>query len=230
MTPAGPASPRRIRVWDLPTRLFHWLLLACAVGSLVSVNLGGNAVGWHFRFGYAILTLLLFRLLWGFVGPRYARFASFPPSPAAAIAWMRGARAAWPGHNPVGAFSVYAMLAALALQAVTGLFATDDIMWDGPLKAQVSNATSALLTRVHKVNRFVVLALIALHLVAIAWYGSVRKEPLVRAMIDGDKAVATVAGEPSPEPAADGARERVLALALLGLSAVAVWAIVKRLA
>jgi cytochrome b len=206
------------------------LLLACVVGSLVSVNLGGNAVGWHFRFGYAILTLLLFRLLWGFVGPRYARFASFPPSPAAAIAWMRGARAAWPGHNPVGAFSVYAMLAALALQAVTGLFATDDIMWDGPLKAQVSNATSALLTRVHKVNRFVVLALIALHLVAIAWYGSVRKEPLVRAMIDGDKAVATVAGEPSPEPAADGARERVLALALLGLSAVAVWAIVKRLA
>jgi cytochrome b len=206
------------------------LLLACVVGSLVSVNLGGNAVGWHFRFGYAILTLLLFRLLWGFVGPRYARFASFPPSPAAAIAWMRGARAAWPGHNPVGAFSVYAMLAALALQAVTGQFATDDIMWDGPLKAQVSNATSALLTRVHKVNRFVVLALIALHLVAIAWYGSVRKEPLVRAMIDGDKAVATVAGEPSPEPAADGARERVLALALLGLSAVAVWAIVKRLA
>ena len=230
MTPAGPAVPRRIRVWDLPTRLFHWLLVACIVGSLVSVNLGGNAVGWHFRFGYAILALLLFRLLWGFAGPRYARFASFPPNPVAAIAWLRGARAAWPGHNPVGAFSVYAMLAALALQAVTGLFATDDIMWDGPLKAQVSNATSALLTRVHKVNRFVVLALIALHLVAIAWYGSVRKEPLVRAMIDGDKAVATVAGEPSPEPAADGARERVLALALLGLSAVAVWAIVKRLA
>src|SRR5690606_11238171 len=170
-----------------------------------------------------ILALLLFRLLWGFAGPRYARFASFPPNPVAAIAWLRGARSARAGHNPVGAFSVYAMLAALALQAVTGLFATDDIMWDGPLKAQVSNATSALLTGVHKVNRFVVLALIALHLVAIAWYGSVRKEPLVRAMIDGDKAVATVAGEPSPEPAADGARERVLALALLGLSAVAVW-------
>ena len=229
MTPAGPASPRRIRVWDLPTRLFHWLLLACVVGSLVSVNLGGNAVGWHFRFGYAILTLLLFRLLWGFVGPRYARFASFPPSPAAAIAWMRGARAAWPGHNPVGAFSVYAMLAALALQAVTGLFATDDIMWDGPLKAQVSNATSALLTGVHKANRFVVLALIALHLAAIVWYGRVRKEPLLRAMIDGDKPVAAVAGEPFPEPAADGARERLLALALLGLSAVTVWAIVTRL-
>jgi cytochrome b len=230
VTPAGPAAPRRIRVWDLPTRLFHWLLVACIAGSLVSVNLGGNAVGWHFRFGYAILALLLFRLLWGFAGPRYARFASFPPNPVAAIAWLRGARSARAGHNPVGAFSVYAMLAALALQAVTGLFATDDIMWDGPLKAQVSNATSALLTRVHKVNRFVVLALIALHLAAIAWYGRVRREPLVRAMIDGDKSVAAVAGEPAPEPAADGARERVLALALLGLSAVAVWAIVARLA
>ena len=229
MRPAGPASPRRVRVWDLPTRLFHWLLVACVVGSLVSVNLGGNAVGWHVRFGYAILTLLLFRLLWGFVGPRYARFSSFPPSPAAAIAWMRGARAAWAGHNPVGAFSVYAMLAALALQAATGLFATDDIMWDGPLKAQVSNATSALLTRVHKVNRFVVLALIALHLVAIVWYGRVRKEPLLRAMIDGEKPFDAADG-PQPPAADDGPRQWLLALALLGLSAAAVWAVVTRLA
>lgn len=228
MTPGGPAAPRRIRVWDLPTRLFHWLLVACIVGSLVSVNLGGNAVGWHFRFGYAILMLLLFRVLWGFVGPRYARFASFPPSPSAAIAWLRGARAAWPGHNPVGAFSVYAMLAALVLQAVTGLFATDDIMWDGPLKAQVSNATSALLTRVHEVNRIVVLALIALHVVAIAWYGRVRKEPLLRAMIDGDKPFDAADG-PQPPAAADGPRQWLLALALLGLSAAIVWAIVTRI-
>jgi len=229
MTPAGPATPRRIRIWDLPTRLFHWLLVTCIAGSLVSVNLGGNAVGWHFRFGYAILALLLFRLLWGFAGPRYARFSSFPPSPSAAIGWLRGARAAWPGHNPVGAFSVYAMLVALALQAVTGLFATDDIMWDGPLKAQVSNATSALLTRVHKVNRFVVLALIALHLVAIVWYGRVRKEPLLRAMIDGDKPFDAADG-PQPPAAADGPRQWLLALALLGLGIAAVWAIVARLA
>ena len=75
---------RRLRVWDLPTRLFHWSLAACVVGAVVSVNIGGNAVGWHFRFGYAILALLLFRVVWGFAGSRYARFASFPPSLGAA--------------------------------------------------------------------------------------------------------------------------------------------------
>jgi len=222
---------RKVRVWDLPTRLFHWSLAACIAGSLVAVNLGGNAVGWHFRFGYAILALLLFRLLWGFAGPRYARFASFPPSPAAALRYLHGERSASPGHNPLGALSVYAMLAALALQAGTGLFATDDIMWDGPLKHLVSNAASATLTRVHKINRFVVIALIVLHLASIAWYAFARKERLVRPMIDGDKALGDAAdcGQ-AATAAADGARERILALVLLCVSAAAAWAIVTRLA
>lgn len=222
---------RKVRVWDLPTRLFHWALAACIAGSLVSVNLGGNAVGWHFRFGYAILALLLFRLLWGFAGPRYARFASFPPNPAAALRYLRGERSASPGHNPLGALSVYAMLAALALQVGTGLFATDDIMWDGPLKHLVSNAASATLTRVHKINRFVVIALVALHLAAIAWYALARKERLVRPMIDGDKALGDAADRGQAAPAAaDGARERIVALVLLGACAAAAWAIVTRLA
>ncbi len=220
-----------VRVWDLPTRLFHWALAACIAGSLVSVNLGGNAVGWHFRFGYAILALLLFRLLWGFAGPRYARFASFPPSPAAVLRYLRGERGASPGHNPLGALSVYAMLAALALQAGTGLFATDDIMWDGPLKHLVSNAASATLTRVHKINRFVVIALVALHLVAIAWYAFARKERLVGPMIGGDKALGDAPDCDQAAPAAaDGARERILALVLLGACAAATWAVLARLA
>ena len=78
------------RVWDLPTRVFHWALAACIVGSILTASIGGNAIGWHFRFGYAILALVLFRLVWGFAGPRYARFSSFPPNPAAAIAHLRG--------------------------------------------------------------------------------------------------------------------------------------------
>lgn len=227
------SATRKVRVWDLPTRLFHWALAACIVGSLVSVNLGGNAVGWHFRFGYAILTLVLFRVLWGFAGPRYARFASFPPNPAAALRYLRGAGKGSPGHNPLGAFSVYALLAALGFQAGTGLFANDAIMWDGPLKALVSNATSDWLTKLHKINRFVVIALIALHLAAIAWYSWVRRESLVRPMILGDRTIddaPAAAPVPRAEPAADGARERVLALALLGASAAIVWTIVTRLA
>lgn len=225
-TVAASDAARPLRVWDLPTRLFHWALAACIVGSLVSVNLGGNAVGWHFRFGYAILALLLFRLSWGFAGPRYARFASFPPSPAAALRYLRGERVGSPGHSPLGAFSVYLMLVALAFQAATGLFANDDIMWEGPLAALVSNDTSNWLTTLHRINRFVVVALVVLHLAAIAWYRWARKERLAAAMVSGDKRVAA----PRAEPAADGPRERLRALALLCLSSVAVWLLVTRVA
>ena len=221
-------STRKIRVWDLPTRLFHWSLAACIIGSLVSVNLGGNAVGWHFRFGYAILALLLFRLAWGFVGPRYARFHSFPPSPSAALRYLRGGSGQGPGHTPLGAFSVYALLLALGVQVGTGLFATDDIMWDGPLKALVSNATSNWLTAVHEVNRFVVIALVVLHLAAIAWYSWVRRRPLVRPMIVGDKTIGESAAD--APPAADGPRERLRALVILAASAAAVWGLVTRVA
>lgn len=220
-----PAA-RTVRVWDLPTRLFHWALAACIIGSLVSVNLGGNAIGWHFRFGYAILTLLLFRLAWGFLGPRYARFGSFPPSPSAALRYLRGSAGHGPGHTPLGAFSVYALLLALGVQVGTGLFATDDIMWDGPLKALVSNATSNSLTIVHEINRFVVIALIVLHLAAVAWYTWVRRQPLVRPMIVGDKTIEGPAAH--APPAADGPRERLRALAILAASAAAVWGLVTR--
>ncbi|MCO5101967.1 MAG: cytochrome b/b6 domain-containing protein [Burkholderiaceae bacterium] len=220
-------SAERIRVWDLPTRLFHWALAASIVGSIVSANVGGNAFAWHFRFGHAILALVLFRLAWGFVGPRYARFASFPPKPIAAWRRLRAGRTAADdvGHGPLGALSVYAMLASVALQAGTGLFASDDIMWDGPLKDSVSNRASEALTAVHLVNRYVLIALIVLHLAAIAWYALVRRRPLVRTMIGGDL-VRAAAGTNAPRPAADGPGVRAGALALLAASAALVWAVV----
>jgi len=213
----------RVRIWDLPTRLFHWLLAVCVAGSLVSVQLGGNAIAWHFRFGYAILALVLFRVIWGWVGPRYARFASFPPDPAAAIASLRGAPHDGAGHNPLGAFSVYALLAALAFQAASGLFANDSIMWDGPLTNMVSSETSDRITTLHRLNRFVLLGLIGLHLAAIAWHALRLRERLVRPMIDGDRRYPP--GAPLPEPARDDARIRLVAAALLALCAAAVAAL-----
>lgn len=213
----------RVRIWDLPTRLFHWLLAVCVAGSLVSVQLGGNAIAWHFRFGYAILALVLFRLIWGWVGPRYARFASFPPDPAAAIASLRGAPHGGAGHNPLGAFSVYALLAALAFQAASGLFANDSIMWDGPLKNLVSSETSDRITTLHRLNRFVLLGLIGLHLAAIAWHALRLRERLVRPMIDGDRRYPP--GAALPQPARDDARIRLVAAALLALCAAAVAAL-----
>jgi cytochrome b len=213
----------RVRIWDLPTRAFHWLLASCVIGSIVSVQLGGNAIAWHFRFGYAILALVLFRLIWGWVGPRYARFASFPPDPTAALASLRGAPHESAGHNPLGAFSVYALLAALAFQAASGLFANDSIMWDGPLKNLVSSETSDRITTLHRLNRFVLLGLIALHLVAIAWHSLRRRERLVRPMIEGDRIYP--AGVALPPPARDDARVRLTAAALIAGCAAAVAAL-----
>ncbi|MGD9945443.1 MAG: cytochrome b/b6 domain-containing protein [Burkholderiaceae bacterium] len=218
----------RVRVWDLPTRLFHWALALCVVGSIVSINVGGNAVEWHFRFGYAILTLLLFRLLWGFVGPRYARFGSFPPNPLAAWRYLRGDTAAGLGHTPLGALSVYALLLSLAVQAGTGLFASDAIIFDGPLRPLVSSATGDWLTAVHKINKVVLIVLVLLHLLAIAYYTLIRRQRLIRPMLGGDKLVVP-AGGPSAA-AEDSARTRLGALLLLACCAAAVWALVTKLA
>lgn len=218
-----------VRVWDLPLRAFHWALVACIVGSVLTANVGGNAIAWHFRFGYAIFTLLLFRLAWGFAGPHHARFASFPFSPSGAWRYLRRIASESAGHTPLGALSVYAMLASLAVQVVTGLFANDAIMWEGPLKPLVSNETSDRLSGVHSVNRVVLIGLIVLHLVALAWYTFGRRQSLVRPMISGDKRLSREAAA-SVRESCDGLRERLLGLALLAASAGIVWVIVTRLA
>ena len=215
-----------VRVWDLPTRLFHWALVVCVIGSLVSINIGGNAVAWHFRFGYAILTLLLFRVVWGFVGPRHARFSSFPPNPAAAWRYLRGHEPHLAGHSPLGALSVYVLLLALSVQVLTGLFSNDAIMWDGPLRSLVSNSTSDRLTAVHQFNRLVVIGLVLLHILAIAYYRFVKREALVAPMVTGDR---EIAGATAQDSARDAPRERLLGLALLVASAAVVWVVVTKL-
>lgn len=174
-----------IRIWDLPTRLFHWALVACIVGAFVSVKLGGLYMDWHVRFGCAALGLIIFRVLWGFIGPRYARFSQFVRGPLAVARYLKGA-AAPAGHNPLGALSVLALLLVVGFQAVSGLFATDDIMTQGPLFGHVSEPTANLLTSWHKLNEWVILALVALHLLAVAWYALVRRKRLVRAIITGN--------------------------------------------
>lgn len=174
-------------VWDLPLRLFHWGLLICIVGSFVTATLGGNLFIWHFRFGYAVIALVLFRVVWGFVGTRFSRFASFPPSPSRAIKYLKGNAVPTLGHNPLGALSVYALLLSLAFQVATGVFSNDGIMWDGPLRNWVTGATSDMITGWHKTNRLVLLGLIGMHFCAIAFYTWVKKESLVKPMITGYK-------------------------------------------
>jgi cytochrome b len=205
----------RIRVWDLPTRLFHWTLAALVVGSFATIKAG--AIVWHERLGYAALTLVLFRLVWGFVGGRYARFASFVRGPGAVLGYLRAATPPSPGHNPLGALSVLGLLAVVGFQATSGLFTNDDIAFEGPLARYVSGATSSLLTTLHRLNEKVIIALVALHLAAILYYRFGRRKDLVGPMLGGD---ASFDG-PFP-PSRDDAALRLRALAVAAACAAAV--------
>jgi len=189
----------KILVWDLPLRLFHWLLALLVVVSVVSANIGGNAMQIHLLSGYTIFTLVLFRILWGFLGGGHARFASFVRGPAAVISYLR----ALPrhqagqhlGHNPAGAWSVIIMLIVLLVQAGTGLFSNDDIATEGPLAKLVSKALSDRITSVHQLNVKLLYALIALHLSAIAYYLHYKRENLIRPMLTGFKHAASGLGD-----------------------------------
>ena len=189
-------STRTIRIWDLPTRLFHWLLLLLVVASFVTGWVGGNLIEWHARAGIAITGLLAFRLVWGFVGSTYARFAHFVPGPGRVLAYVRGH---WRGlgHNPVGALSVLALLAILIFQAVSGLVANDDIAFEGPLYALVDKATSDSLSSLHRQNFWIIIGLVSLHVLAIAFYALVKKDNLVKPMITGVKEVVDPAHQPA---------------------------------
>lgn len=214
-----------VRIWDLPTRLFHWLLVLCVLGLVVSGNVGGNWMAWHFRFGYAVLTLLLFRVVWGLIGGHWSRFGSFLYSPATLWRHLRGRSPAahTAGHSPLGALSVFALLLVLAIQVSTGLVSDDEIANIGPLARFVSGETVSAATSYHKaVGKLIVIALVALHLLAILFYKLARHEPLTRAMVTGDKQL------PEPVPASrDGAGQRLLALAVLLGCAGFVWWLVR---
>ena len=153
-----------IRVWDLPIRLFHWLLVLCVVLSFITVKIGGNAMEFHALIGYCVLTLVIFRVCWGLVGSHHARFIHFVPSPKGLVNYILGKTKAGLGHNPLGALSVLALLVSLGLQATTGLFANDDIAFEGPFAKYVSNDMVQFLTSIHYFNEKVLIILIALHL------------------------------------------------------------------
>ena len=189
-----------IRVWDLPVRLFHWLLALMFFISWITAEMGGNAMGYHMWSGYVILGLLLFRVLWGLWGSETARFSHFMHGPASVLSHARTLlkpeykTAA--GHTPLGGWSVIALLTILATQAISGLFANDDIANEGPLYHLVRKATSNVLSMVHQYSFNVLLGLVALHLAAIVFYRVKHSDNLIKPMLTGYKTV----GENSNEP------------------------------
>ncbi|MGE5465887.1 MAG: cytochrome b/b6 domain-containing protein [Ignavibacteria bacterium] len=175
-----------VYVWDLPTRAFHWSLATAVALCGATGFAGGGLMELHAKAGIAIVGLIVFRLVWGVAGSTYARFASFVRGPAAIRAALQGQ---WQGvgHNPLGALSVLALLGLCAFQVATGLFGNDDIAFNGPLYALVSKETSNALTALHHRAVWLLLALVGLHLAAIAFYLRVKKDNLVLPMLTGWK-------------------------------------------
>lgn len=170
------------RIWDFPTRLFHWALAASVITSLVSVNI--SAMETHIMSGGVVGALLLFRLMWGLWGASTAQFHRFVPTPGKLIAFLKG-NAAYTGHSPLGALSVVAMLLALAVQVASGMVSDDEIYLEGPLRSEVTSATARFAGSVHAWTSEIIWVLIGLHLAAIVFYRLVRGKPLTRAMITG---------------------------------------------
>jgi cytochrome b len=207
----------KVRVWDLPTRVFHWSLVLCFTGLLVTGEVGGEAMVWHFRLGYSVLSLLLFRLVWGFVGGYWSRFRAFVVSPGATLRYLQGHGVArqFVGHNPLGSWSVLALLAFTLLQVAAGLCSDDEIATAGPLAKWVSSSWVGYATYYHtKIGKLILIVLVQLHIAAIVFYRVRRQENLLLPMLKGDKVLA----EPF-ENARDDARVRWLAVAILAACA-----------
>lgn len=209
-----------IKVWDLPLRLFHWLLVLAVAAAIITGEIGGNLIDWHGRIGLLILGLLVFRIIWGFVGSTHARFASFFPTPAKIAAYLRG-RWQGLGHNPLGALSVFALLGILATLEGAGLFANDDIAFQGPLFSLVDKSLSDKLSGVHVLAFNILAVLLVLHIAAIIFYARIKKHNLVVPMLTGKVAVPK---DRASSVSKAGVLRFLVALALAG---VVVWGVSK---
>lgn len=217
MDAPSPASSTAtpVRVWDLPTRAFHWLLVLAVIGLVITGEVGGSLIEWHMRLGMIVMALLAFRVLWGLVGGRWSRFASFIYAPGTVLRYLRGQPTPGVhtevGHNPLGAGSVFALLALLIVQVATGLVADDEIATTGPLNKFVATATGLAATSWHKgTGKTILIVLVVLHIAAIVFYRVKKNKNLVTPMITGDKALPA-----DVPPSRDSAATRVLAAVLL---------------
>ncbi|MGE4371648.1 MAG: cytochrome b/b6 domain-containing protein [Xanthobacter sp.] len=214
-------SRRWVKVWDGPVRLFHWLLVALVVTAYISAETG--KLDLHFMTGYAILTLVLFRILWGLVGSDTARFTQFIKSPAAAFAHLAHVLRRQPedetGHNPAGAFMVVALLALLLFQTITGLFSNDGMFEEAPLAHLLGGGWSNTFTLMHGFSFDLIVIAVVAHVAAILLYAVLLRQDLVRPMVTGWKRLPQSFAAPHMAPI-------WLALAMLVIAAGIVWFVV----
>jgi cytochrome b len=184
----------RYLIWDLPLRIFHWAFAVSILGSWYTAEQGSDLIDIHMKLGYFALGLLFFRILWGLIGPKYARFSQFIPSPKSLLSYLRSSKEnkPTPGHNPLGALMVVLMIVLISIQAISGLFINDDVFSSGPYYGSVSNELEKIMTFLHHNTFDFMIGAIFLHLAAITFYWRVKKENLVLPMITGKKTTAQV--------------------------------------
>jgi cytochrome b len=225
-------ADKKVRVWDLPVRLFHWTLVVLLVTSYFSGRAGGDWMKLHFWSGYTILTLLLFRIAWGFVGSTTARFSHFLAGPAAAVDHLRKlasrGRPREVGHNPLGGAMVVVLIFAVLLQATAGLFSADTDLGtvNGPLAPLIADKWVDKATAFHKYWVNVLLVLVGVHVLAAIVYLVWKRQNLIGAMLTGNKHVDDVMAPGDKAPVLAFASGR-LALSLLIASAAIVYFIVR---
>ncbi len=196
ISPPQSTSVTTRRVWDLPVRVFHWLLVLAMIGAYVTNQAGIEYFKYHLWCGYTVVVLVSFRILWGVVGTYHARFWNFVRGPIHTLRYgadlLRGKDAHYAGHNPLGAIMVLILLAGLLVQSVTGLFSNDEIFNFGPLYGYVTNELSLELTSLHRKLFYWILGAVALHVVAVVAHRIFKGEKLVHAMFTGHKPAAHV--------------------------------------
>ncbi len=182
----GVAAPVvRRRIWDLPVRLFHWVLVTLLVLMWITAERG--ALDWHMRIGQTILVLVVWRIVWGFVGSETARFGNFIKGPGTVLRYLRGRGPAHAGHNPAGALMIVALLVAVLAQATGGLFATDDIVVEGPFNHLISSSLAGDISSLHRQGIWLIGGLAAVHVAANLFYTFVVKDNLIHPMVTGNK-------------------------------------------
>jgi len=176
-------------IWDLPLRIFHWSFALIVLASWYTAEQGADLIEIHMKLGFAAIGLLVFRILWGIIGPKHARFSQFVPSPQKLLCYLRNSEVqkSTPGHNPLGAIMVVAMILLISLQAISGLFINDDVFSSGPYYGSISNELEKIMRFLHHKTFDFMIAAIALHLAAVAYYWRVKKQNLVLPMITGKK-------------------------------------------
>ena len=216
-----------VPIWDWPVRFVHWTIALLVAVLLATGKAGGDWLVWHMRAGEAVLALVLFRIVWGFVGSHHARFASFVRGPRAVLAYARSLsrspHAPYTGHNPLGGWMIVLLLVALLVQAGLGLFTNDDVLNEGPLVRYISKALSDQLASLHRRNAWIVVALASAHIVAVFGYLVAFRVNLIKPMFTGRKELPA-----AQQQEAAGATASGMAIALLLACALAVWLLVRR--